>query len=109
MRIVAVFPDQRQVGAYMDSLRNIGFDRRDMIISDFTKEQKYTNIEDAAKEMIFVKSECEGLGDLGTFADGIEGLESEEGVIVAVELPKHECSKVREIAEQNGAVEILQD
>lgn len=109
MRIVAVFPDQRQVGGFVDSLRNVGFDRKDMIISDFNKSQEFTNIKDAAKEMIFIKSEREGLGELETFADGIKGLESDEGIIVAVELPKHECSKVREIAEQNGAVEILQD
>lgn len=109
MRIVAVFPDQRQVGGFVDSLRNIGFDRKDMIISDFTKEQKHTNIEDAAKEMTFIKSERDGLGELGTFAEGIKGLKSTEGVIVAVELPKHECDRLREIAEQNGAVEVLQD
>lgn len=109
MRIVAVFPDQRQVGGFVDSLRNIGFDRKDMIISDFTKEQKHTNIEDAAREMIFVQSEREGLGELGTFADGIKGLQSREGIIVAVEMPKNESDKVREIAEQNGAVEVLQD
>lgn len=109
LRIISIFPDQRQVSGFIDSLRNIGFDRKDMIISDFTKEQKHTNIEDAAKEMIFVQSEVEGLGELGTFADGIKGLKSEEGVIVAVELPKHESDRVREIAEQNGAVEILQD
>jgi hypothetical protein len=109
MRIVAVFPDQRQVGGFMDSLRNIGFDRKDMIISDFTKEQKFTSVEDAAKEITFVQTEREGLGELGTFADGIKGLKSAEGIIVAVEMPKHESDKVREIAEQNGATEIIQD
>jgi hypothetical protein len=109
MRIVAVFPDQRQVGGFVDSLRNIGLDRKDMIISDFKKEQEYTNIEDAAKEIIFIKSEREGLNELGTFANGITGLKSNEGIIVAVELPKHESDKVREIADQNGAIEILQD
>jgi hypothetical protein len=109
LRVVAVFPLEGQVGGFVDSLRNIGFDRKDMIISDFTKEQRFATLEDAIKEVNFAATERMGLNDLGTFADGITGLKSEEGIIVAVELPKHEANKVREIAEQNGAVEILQD
>lgn len=109
MRLIARLPDQRQVGALVDSLRNIGFDRKDMIISDLAQEQEFNNVEDAAKEMIFIKSERDGLGEIETFASGIKGLKGDEGIIVAVKTPKHESDKVRTIMEQSGAVEIVQD
>jgi len=34
MRLIAGMPDTRQVGFLVDTLRNGGFDRKDMIISD---------------------------------------------------------------------------
>ena len=39
MRLVARIPDERQVSALVDSLRNIGFDRGDMIISSLADEE----------------------------------------------------------------------
>jgi hypothetical protein len=109
LRIIGRFPDKKQVSALVDSLRNIGLDRKDMIISNLTEEQKFRTVEDAAKEMIFLKSERDGLGEIETFASGIKGLEGDEGIIVAVEIPKHSTNRVREAMEQSGAVEIIQD
>ena len=109
MRLVARFPDERQASALVDSLRNVGFDRKDMIISDLAKEPTSHSIEEASREMIFIKSERDGLGEIETFASGVKGLKGEEGIIVAVKTPKHESSKVRAIMEQSGAVEIVQD
>lgn len=109
MRLIARFPDERQVGAVVDSLRNIGLDRGDMIISNLAEEQEYKNAEDAAEEIIFTKTERDGLGEIETYASGVEGLKGEEGIIVAVKSSKHEASKIREIMEQSGAVEIVQD
>ena len=109
MRIIGRFPDERQVGFVVDSLKNGGFDRGDMIISNLAEEQHWNNVEDAAREMIFIKSERDGLGEYETFTDGIKGLKGEEGIIVAVKTPKHESDRVRAIMEQSGAVEIIQD
>ncbi len=110
MRLIGRFPDQRQVGALVDTLRNNGFDRDDMIISDLAEEQKFSSAEEATEAgMIFIKSERDGLGEIGTFADGVKGLKGKEGIIVSVKTPKHDSSKVREMMEQSGAAEIVQD
>jgi len=109
MRLIARFPNKEQVGFLVDSLKNIGFDRTDMIISDMEKEKKWSSPEEAAREMTFIKSEREGLWEIGTFAEGVEGLKGNEGILVAVKTPKHEAAKVRNIMEQSGAVEIVQD
>jgi hypothetical protein len=80
-----------------------------MIISSLAKEQKYHNIEEAAEEITFIKTEREGLGEYQTFAQGIKGLQGKKGIIVAVEIPKHESDRIRSFMEQSGAVEIIQD
>ena len=110
MRLVGRFPDERQVGALVDSLRNVGFDRGDMIISNMAEVQRYHNFEEATDAGVtFIKTERDSLGELETFASGIKGLKGDTGILVAVKAPKHDASKVREIMEQSGAVEIVQD
>lgn len=110
MRLIARIPDERQVSALVDSLRNIGFDRGDMIISDLAEEQRFSSVEEATEAGVsMIKTERNGLNDLKPFAEGVKGLKGDEGIIVAVKTPKHDASKVREIMEQSGAVEIVQD
>jgi hypothetical protein len=110
MRLIARIPDGRQVGALVDSLRNIGFDRKDMIISNMAEVQKYNNVEEATDAgMIFVKSEREGLGELEPFWTGIKGLEGDQGILVSLKTSKHDSDRVRAIMEQSGADEIVQD
>lgn len=109
MRLIARFPDQRQVGALVDSLKNAGFDRKDMIISDLADKQVFETPEEAGEELSFIKTERNGLGEIESFASGIKGLEGNEGIIVAVKTPKHESTIVRSIMEQSGAVEIIED
>jgi hypothetical protein len=110
MRLIARMPDERQVSALVDSLRNIGIDRGDMIISDLADDWKFDSVEEATdKGVSMLKTERDGLGELKPFAEGVKGLEGDEGIVVAVKIPKHEASKVREIMEQSGAVEIVQD
>ena len=109
MRLIGRFADQREASALIDSLRNIGLDQKDMIVSSFDKEEKFHSFKDAVDEVAFIKSEREGLGELGTFAEGISGLEGREGILVAVETSKHNSNRIREIMEQSGAKEIIQD
>jgi hypothetical protein len=109
LRLIARFPDLRQAASLVDTLKNAGFDRKDMIISDLAKEQKYNSVEEAAEEITFRKTERDGLGEIETFGSGIKGLEGREGIIVALETPKHESDRVRSMMDQSGAVEIVQD
>ncbi|SFR17406.1 hypothetical protein [Desulfoscipio geothermicus] len=112
MRLIARLPNKDQVGFLVDSLRNAGFDRKDMIISDLGKaeKQRRDDPEEVADELAFVKTEREGLWETGAYADGIKGLEpGKRGIIVAVKTPKHESDRVRAIMEQSGAAEIIQD
>jgi hypothetical protein len=110
MRLIARLPNEIQVSALVDSLRNIGFDRGDMIISNLADERRFNSVEEATDAGVsMIKTERDGLNDFGTFADGVKGLKGNEGILVAVKTPKHDTSKVREIMEQSGAVEIVQD
>lgn len=109
MRLIARFPDERQVGALVDSLKNAGFDRKDMVISDLAKEKVWNTVEEASEEISFIKTERNGLGEIESFGSGIKGMDGERGIIAAVKTPKHEADRVRSIMEQSGAVEIIQD
>lgn len=111
MRLIALMPNQGQVGFLVDSLRNAGFDRKDMIVSDLAKarEERLRDPEEFASELAFIKTERDELWETAPFADGIEGLNASRGILVAVECPKHSASRVREIMEQNGAAKIIQD
>lgn len=110
MRLVARFPEQGQVGAFVDSLKNMGFRRDEMIISDMAERQEFTNAEEATEAgMIFIKTERDGLGELEPFSEGVKGLKGETGILVAVKTPKHEADRVRSVMEQSGAIEIIQD
>lgn len=111
MRIIALMPSEGQVGALVDSLRNAGFDRKDMIISDLAKarEERRRNPKEAAGELAFIQNERDELWETAPFADGVEGLKATRGILVAVECPRHSTTRVREIMEQSGASKIIQD
>lgn len=110
MRIIGRLPDKRQVGSLVDSLKKIGFDRKDMIVSDLMDAAGQRAVpEEIADEIAFIKTERDGLWETGAFADGIKGLDGDTGIIVAVKTPKNDAAKVRALMEQSGAVEIVQD
>ncbi|MFZ5650901.1 MAG: hypothetical protein ACOY4I_08600 [Bacillota bacterium] len=111
MRLIALMPDEGQVGFLVDSLRNEGFDRKDMIISDLAKArgERLRDPEEVAEELAFIKTERDELWETAPSAYGVEGLNAGRGILVAVECPKHAASRVRNIMEQNGASKIIQD
>ena len=110
MRLIARLPDQQQVSALVDTLRNMGVRRNDMIVSNLSEEQQFSSVEEATELGIsMIKTERSGLKDVETFAEGVDGLKGDEGIIVAVRMPKHSATRVREAMEQSGAVEIIQD
>ncbi|MBE3588747.1 MAG: hypothetical protein IMW93_09400 [Thermoanaerobacteraceae bacterium] len=112
MRLIARPPDKKQVGFLVDSLRNAGFDRKDMVITGLAdaKEKRLDDPEEAADEPAFIKSENDGLWEAGPFVDGIDGCQpGGRGIVVAVETTGHEMDRVRTIMEQSEAVEIIRD
>ena len=111
MRLIALMPNEGQVGFLVDSLRNAGFDRKDMIISDLAKarEERNRDPEEFADEIAFTKTERDELWETAPFSDGVEGLNAGRGILVALECPKHSAARVRNIMEQNGASKIIQD
>lgn len=104
-RIIGILPNQQQVGALIDSLRAAGFDRKDMIISDLSKS--FRGRRDPG-EMPYLKTEREGLWEMGAYTDFLTD-EAGQGIVVAVEAPRNEAARIREIMEQNGAAKIIQD
>lgn len=110
MRIIARFANKDQVGFLVDTLRNKGFDRKDMIISDLESELEYGSLQEATdKGVSLIKTESESLNRIESFAAGINGLEGKTGIVVAVDTPRHEIDRVRLFMEQAGAVQIIQE
>lgn len=109
MRLIAVMPDQNQASALIDSLRQIGLDRQDLIVSNIGEKPLPLPPEKAVQDVTWVQTETERLADLQGFADSINGLEEEAGILVAAEIPTREGDKVRALMEQAGAIRIIQD
>ena len=108
MRVVGRFPDKSRASAAIDSLKKIGLDRKDMIVSQI-KNDELANSEIETEEISFVQTEREGLGESKSFIDGISGLKGKGGIVIAVEVSKHDRHKIRELMEQSGASEIVED
>jgi len=104
MRLVGVFKREDQIGGLVDSLRNIGIDRKDIIISDKPK----TNYRHSALDEAYIKTETDSLESLSTLSDMFPN-EADEGILVAVEVPRSDTSQIREVMEQNGASKIILD
>lgn len=102
MRIIGVFERENQIGGLVDSLKNDGIDRNDIIISDKPK----TNNRHSALDDVYIKSESDSLSGISTLSDEFPN-ESEKGILVAVEIPKKDAPQIREIMEQNGATKVL--
>lgn len=112
MHIIGFFSDPGDVGGLIDTLKNSGIERRDMIVSAYDID-KIENMEAAAEAPVSnIMADRESLGELGTFAegakdfDGMNGFEAASGIIVSVKCPKHKAQEVRSVMEQSGALEI---
>ncbi|MCG0274899.1 MAG: hypothetical protein L5655_01875 [Thermosediminibacteraceae bacterium] len=104
MRITGVFPRKEQASALVDSLKNMGFRRENMIVTDMVKSD--IDYEEDPGEIIDIKTEREGLGEKEPYTDAFED-EVEYGVLVSVEIPEKDAARVMELMEQNGAVKIM--
>lgn len=93
-RVIGVFPRQEQASAVIDDLKNKGFDRRDMIVSDFLGDVG----------SISIKNETDSLTDNEGFAQMNDIHES--GVIVSVDVPTYKRGTIAEVMRQRGAVDL---
>lgn len=106
MKITAVMPRRDQASALVDSLKNIGFDRKDMIITDMYKSME--DLGNMIDNTIDLKTEREGFGEKKPYTDFYLD-DAEYGILVSLEAPRNELNKIREIMEQCGATNIIQD
>lgn len=104
MRITAVMPRKEQASALVDSLKNMGFRRESMIVTDMVKSD--VGYDKDPDEIIDIKTEREGLGEKEPYTDAFED-EVEYGVLVSVEIPEKDAARVMELMEQSGAVKIM--
>ncbi|SHK40192.1 hypothetical protein [Paramaledivibacter caminithermalis] len=104
MRIIGIFEKENQIGGLVDSLRNVGIDRNDLVISDKPK----TNSRNSALDKVYIKSEADSLSSLSTLSNDLPK-EADKGILVSVEIPKNKASHIREIMEQSGAAKIIFD
>jgi|Deesub1362A_J573_1020465.scaffolds.fasta_scaffold08656_1 hypothetical protein len=104
MRIIGILPDEKRVGNLIDSLRNAGIKREDIIVSDVYKTKKRESVMDK----VYIKTETESVSNTTAFTDFLKR-NTNFGIVVAVELPKHEACRIQEIMEQNGAKLVFQD
>ena len=110
MRLTAIMPVRDQVGFLVDGLKNAGFDRKDMIITDLgdVDNHKDDSPNEVAEALAFVKTENDGLWDVKAYAEGLGENIPGSGIAVVVELPKKEAGKVRALMEQFGATKVIQ-
>jgi len=110
MRLAARMQDNQQVSFLVDNLKNMGLSSNDMIICNLDDLQRDSKKE-VLKEEILVQTKTESISIDApeTYVEGIKGLQSREGIIVVVEIPKHSTQKVKSVMEKSGALEIIKD
>lgn len=108
IHIIGRFLEPSQVGGLVDTLKNSGIQRRDMVISSFD-EQKFQNMRsDVMKNQssAVLKSDQDDPGQLEAFVESISDLNDDNGIVVYVKAARHKAQEVKSVMEQSGAVEI---
>ncbi len=95
----------------VDTLKNSGIQRRDMIISSYD-EEKFQNmindVNDNHTNATF-KTDQDDPGQLQSFVNGITALTEDSGIVVFVKCARHKAQEVKSVMEQSGAEEIKMD
>lgn len=106
MHLIGIFPEVSQVGGLVDTLKNSGIQRRDMIISVYD-EEKFEKMEALTESpMTYIMADQEDLGEIETFVNGVKELDSKSGLVVCVKCSRHKAQEVKSVMEQSGALEI---
>lgn len=106
MRLIAIMPRTEQVGFLVDSLRNAGFDRKDMVIADMSSAA--ADDVRAGEDLAYLQTERDELWGKEPWARQLLDEHRGSGIAVAVEMSRHDAPEVREIMEQSGARKILE-
>ncbi|MDP4181107.1 MAG: hypothetical protein Q8942_08460 [Bacillota bacterium] len=91
----------------VDSLKNSGIQRRDMIISAYDQEKFESMSEDADRSDPVIMSDQDDNGELKAFVEGVKHLDEEDGIVVSVKVARHKAQEVKSVMEQSGAFEIV--
>ncbi|OPX44932.1 hypothetical protein CLHUN_11640 [Ruminiclostridium hungatei] len=111
IHIIGRFLDPGQVGGLVDSLKNSGIQRRDMIISAMD-EEKFQSMRNDVKDnqtSAVIKSDQDDPGQLEAFVESVNelsDLHEDAGIVVYVNAARHKAQEVKSVMEQSGAVEI---
>lgn len=111
IKIIGRFLEPGQVGGVVDSLKNSGINRHDMIISSFDEAKFKSMNADAIDNHISatVKTEQDDPGRLKSFLESLNELNHDSGIVVFVKAARHKAQEVKSVMEQSGAIEIKID
>ena len=100
-----------QVGGVIDTLKNSGIQRRDMIVSSYDEEKFQSMMDDVKDNHINAtfKSDQDDPGQLESFVNGITALTEDSGIVVFVKCARHKAQEVKSVMEQSGAIEVKID
>jgi hypothetical protein len=109
IHIIGRFFEPGQVGGLIDTLKNSGVKRRDMIVSsyDYEKFEGMSNAADPTSPVVM--SDQDDFGEMKSFVEGVKAMDVDSGIIVSVKTPRHKSQEVKNVMEQSGATEILID
>ncbi len=107
MYVIGKFGDPGQVGGLLDTLKNSGILRKDIIISTYD-EEKFVEMEtDMHSPLPTLKSVQYNKSQLEAFIQNVKQLSEENGIVVSVKCAKHKAQEVKNVMEQSGVMEIV--
>lgn len=107
-RVIGLFPSKHEVGRVVSALREAGYHREQMIISNSTGVEEERP--EVAIPSINLKTETDELGRETRFNSYLpEGFPVDRGIVVAVESSDEDRSKIGDIMKRQGAEKITFD
>ncbi len=109
IHIIGKFLEPGQVGGVVDTLKNSGIQRRDMIISAYDEDKFESMSEEVNENLTVMMSDMEDKGEIKSFVENVRQLDEENGIVVSVKVARKKMQEVKSVMEQSGAFEILVD
>ena len=99
------------MGGLVDTLKNSGIQRRDMIISSYDEEKFQSMMDDVKDNHVnaVIKTDQDDPGQLQSFVNGVTALTEDNGIVVFVKCARHKAQEVKSVMEQSGAEEVKID
>lgn len=107
-RVIGLFPSRHEVGRVVSALREAGYHREQMIITNSTGDEE--DHPDVAIPAINLKTETDQLGRETRFNSYLpKGFQVDRGIVVAVESSDKDRSNIGDIMKRQGAEKITFD